>query len=108
MNLIYLTVLLIYLTVLVMKFCSECSCEMNCITAGMEVRPCGNNKAMLDSTTGLEIDCGNGPHRQDCPMGSYCHITLTAARCCPKSELISIELLFGNAINVQTCYFMSI
>nr|XP_037866862.1 agrin isoform X2 [Bombyx mori] len=53
---------------------------------GMEVRPCGNNKAMLDPTTGLEIDCGNGPHRQDCPAGSYCHITLTAARCCPKND----------------------
>lgn len=52
----------------------------------MEVRPCGNNKAMIDPTTGLEIDCGNGPHRQDCPVGTYCHITLTAARCCPKSE----------------------
>ncbi|GBP15490.1 Agrin [Eumeta japonica] len=53
---------------------------------GMEVRPCGNNKAMVDETTGLEIDCGNGPHRQDCPAGSYCHITLTAARCCPKND----------------------
>ncbi|KAG6440429.1 hypothetical protein O3G_MSEX001336 [Manduca sexta] len=53
---------------------------------GMEVRPCGNNKAMVDPTTGLEIDCGNGPHRQDCPVGSYCHITLTAARCCPKND----------------------
>ncbi|XP_026732130.1 agrin-like [Trichoplusia ni] len=53
---------------------------------GMEVRPCGNNKAMVDHTTGLEIDCGNGPHRQDCPVGSYCHITLTAARCCPKND----------------------
>ncbi|XP_060806535.1 agrin-like [Amyelois transitella] len=53
---------------------------------GMEVRPCGSNKAMIDPTTGLEIDCGNGPHRQDCPIGTYCHITLTAARCCPKND----------------------
>ncbi|XP_013176798.1 PREDICTED: agrin-like isoform X2 [Papilio xuthus] len=53
---------------------------------GMEVRPCGNNKAMIDLTTGLEIDCGNGPHRQDCPTGSYCHITVSAARCCPKND----------------------
>ncbi|XP_048489511.1 agrin isoform X2 [Plutella xylostella] len=56
------------------------------IAMSMEVRPCGNNKAMLDPTTGLEIDCGNGPHRQDCPIGSYCHITLSAARCCPKND----------------------
>ncbi|PZC78437.1 hypothetical protein B5X24_HaOG202181 [Helicoverpa armigera] len=58
---------------------------------GMEVRPCGNNKAMIDPTTGLEIDCGNGPHRQDCPAGSYCHITLTAARCCPKNDSRQLE-----------------
>lgn len=58
---------------------------------GMEVRPCGNSKAMIDISTGLEIDCGNGPHRQDCPLGSYCHITLTAARCCPKSKAYLIS-----------------
>lgn len=65
----------------------------------MEVRPCGNNKAMVDPTTGLEIDCGNGPHRQDCPVGSYCHITLNAARCCPKSEyyLNTEQYLFQSA-----------
>lgn len=60
--------------------------KYNVDATGMEVRPCGNSKAMADLATGLEIDCGNGPHRQDCPVGSYCHITLTAARCCPKSE----------------------
>ncbi|XP_047536518.1 agrin-like isoform X1 [Vanessa atalanta] len=58
---------------------------------GMEVRPCGNNKAMIDMSTGLEIDCGNGPHRQDCPPGSYCHITLTAARCCPKNDTKQVD-----------------
>ncbi|CAH4031199.1 unnamed protein product [Pieris brassicae] len=57
------------------------------IAMSMEVRPCGNSKAMIDLSTGLEIDCGNGPHRQDCPLGSYCHITLTAARCCPKNDM---------------------
>ncbi|KAJ8736298.1 hypothetical protein PYW08_006954 [Mythimna loreyi] len=61
------------------------------IAMSMEVRPCGNNKAMVDPTTGLEIDCGNGPHRQDCPVGSYCHITLTAARCCPKNDSRQFE-----------------
>ncbi|XP_049877117.1 agrin-like [Pectinophora gossypiella] len=61
------------------------------IAMSMEVRPCGNNKAMVDPTTGLEIDCGNGPHRQDCPVGSYCHITLTAARCCPKNDTKQME-----------------
>ncbi|XP_063616673.1 agrin-like isoform X6 [Cydia splendana] len=61
------------------------------IAMSMEVRPCGNSKAMVEPTTGLEIDCGNGPHRQDCPVGSYCHITLTAARCCPKNDTKQYE-----------------
>ncbi|XP_063375588.1 agrin-like isoform X6 [Cydia amplana] len=61
------------------------------IAMSMEVRPCGNSKAMVEPTTGLEIDCGNGPHRQDCPAGSYCHITLTAARCCPKNDTKQYE-----------------
>ncbi|XP_047536585.1 agrin-like isoform X2 [Vanessa atalanta] len=61
------------------------------IAMSMEVRPCGNNKAMIDMSTGLEIDCGNGPHRQDCPPGSYCHITLTAARCCPKNDTKQVD-----------------
>ncbi|XP_072942741.1 agrin-like isoform X4 [Epargyreus clarus] len=61
------------------------------IAMSMEVRPCGNNKAMIDMSTGLEIDCGNGPHRQDCPPGSYCHITLTAARCCPKNDSKQVD-----------------
>lgn len=69
----------------------------------MEVRPCGNNKAMIDLSTGLEIDCGNGPHRQDCPPGTYCHITLTAARCCPKSEI-----LFYYAIIIFKLSFLEI
>ncbi|XP_063822042.1 agrin-like isoform X2 [Ostrinia nubilalis] len=61
------------------------------IAMSMEVRPCGNNKAMIDPITGIEIDCGNGPHRQDCPAGTYCHITLTAARCCPKNDSRQME-----------------
>lgn len=63
------------------------------VNTGMEVRPCGNNKAMIDLSTGLEIDCGNGPHRQDCPPGTYCHITLAAARCCPKSEILFYQAI---------------
>ncbi|XP_073957154.1 agrin-like isoform X3 [Choristoneura fumiferana] len=67
---------------------------------GMEVRPCGNSKAMVEPTTGLEIDCGNGPHRQDCPAGSYCHITLTAARCCPKNDTKQYEDKKGNCLEM--------
>nr|XP_032526977.1 agrin-like isoform X4 [Danaus plexippus plexippus] len=61
------------------------------IAMSMEVRPCGNNRAIIDKSSGLEIDCGNGPHRQDCPAGSYCHITLTAAKCCPKNDTKQVD-----------------
>lgn len=75
----------------------------------MEVRPCGNIKAMIDMSTGLEIDCGNGPHRQDCPPGSYCHITLTAARCCPKSKFTKRNTSFHIKVNrIAKMYYYEI
>lgn len=51
---------------------------------GMEVKPCNGDKPLLDHVTEKELDCGNGPHRQDCPSGSYCHQTTRFARCCLK------------------------
>ncbi|CAH0561782.1 unnamed protein product [Brassicogethes aeneus] len=52
----------------------------------MEVKPCKGEKPLLDSTTGKELDCGNGPFRQDCPSGSYCHQTNKFSRCCKKGH----------------------
>ncbi|CAG2057628.1 unnamed protein product, partial [Timema podura] len=34
--------------------------------------------------TRTEYDCGNGPSRQDCPSGTYCHQTTHFAKCCKK------------------------
>lgn len=51
---------------------------------GLEVKPCNGETPLVDETTGLEFDCGSGPHRKDCPSGSYCHQTTRAARCCKK------------------------
>lgn len=51
---------------------------------GMELKPCNGEKPLTDPTTGRELDCGNGPSRQDCPSGSYCHQTTRFARCCTK------------------------
>ncbi|XP_046396911.1 agrin-like [Ischnura elegans] len=53
---------------------------------GMEVRPCGGTASPLrDPVTGIELDCGSGPGRRDCPPAtSYCHQTPNFARCCPK------------------------
>ncbi|XP_068626565.1 agrin-like [Battus philenor] len=54
---------------------------------GMEFRPCGDDEPLTDSE-GRTMDCGGGPHRKDCPAGSYCHHTAKAARCCRKDKTV--------------------
>lgn len=54
----------------------------------MEVKPCNGEKPLLDPNTGKELDCGNGPNRQDCPSGSYCHQTTRFAKCCHKGKAV--------------------
>ncbi|CAH2254781.1 jg15379 [Pararge aegeria aegeria] len=51
---------------------------------GLEFRPCGDDEPLTDAG-GRPMDCGGGPHRKDCPAGSYCHHTAKAARCCRKA-----------------------
>lgn len=53
---------------------------------GMEVKPCNGKKPLTHHLNGRELDCGNGPERQDCPSGSYCHQTSRFAKCCNKSD----------------------
>ncbi|XP_018333493.1 agrin isoform X1 [Agrilus planipennis] len=53
------------------------------VCKGSEVKPCNGEKPVVDPFTNEEFDCGNNANRRDCPTGSYCHITLTVARCCP-------------------------
>lgn len=55
---------------------------------GLEVKPCSGDAPLVDLITGLELDCGSGPHRKDCPSGSYCHQTTKVARCCKKGKTI--------------------
>ncbi|XP_060804776.1 agrin [Amyelois transitella] len=52
---------------------------------GLEFRPCGDDEPLTDAE-GRPMDCGGGPHRKDCPAGSYCHHTAKAARCCRKEK----------------------
>ncbi|KAL0851118.1 hypothetical protein ABMA28_006986 [Loxostege sticticalis] len=52
---------------------------------GLEFRPCGDDESVMDAE-GRPVDCGGGPHRKDCPVGSYCHHTAKAARCCRKEK----------------------
>ncbi|XP_050518916.1 agrin-like [Diabrotica virgifera virgifera] len=55
---------------------------------GMEVKPCKGEKPLTDPVTERELDCGNGPFRQDCPAGSYCHQTAKFSKCCRKNEAV--------------------
>lgn len=48
-----------------------------------QFRPCGDDDPVMDAE-GRPVDCGGGPQRKDCPVGSYCHHTTKAARCCRK------------------------
>ncbi|CAH0727341.1 unnamed protein product, partial [Brenthis ino] len=54
---------------------------------GLEFRPCGDDEPLIDAE-GRPMDCGGGPHRKDCPTGSYCHHTAKAARCCRKDKTV--------------------
>ncbi|XP_041975389.1 agrin-like isoform X3 [Aricia agestis] len=54
---------------------------------GLEFKPCGDDEPITDAD-GRPMDCGGGPHRKDCPAGSYCHHTAKAARCCKKDKTV--------------------
>lgn len=71
------------------------------------MKPCNGEKPLTDMTTGRELDCGNGPSRQDCPSGSYCHQTTRFSRCCLKGKSGSSQLqplnpyLTDNSVTLQ-------
>lgn len=71
-------------------FCFICS-----VLIGMEVKPCKGEKPVTDPVTGRELDCGNGPFRQDCPSGTYCHQTTRFSRCCRKGKLRNFILIIS-------------
>uniref|UniRef100_A0A8D9EBI7 Agrin n=1 Tax=Cacopsylla melanoneura TaxID=428564 RepID=A0A8D9EBI7_9HEMI len=58
---------------------------------GMEVKPCNGEPPVFNLQTGVELDCGSGPNREDCPSDSYCHITQNFARCCRKDSGIYLK-----------------
>ncbi|XP_026471084.1 agrin-like [Ctenocephalides felis] len=53
---------------------------------GAEVKPCKGDLPIVNPLTGVELNCGNRPFRQDCPSGSYCHQTAAFAKCCRKDD----------------------
>lgn len=52
----------------------------------MKVKPCNGESPLKHPLTDKDLDCGNGPMRQDCPSGSYCHQTTRFAKCCAKVD----------------------
>ncbi|XP_073973798.1 agrin-like isoform X3 [Rhodnius prolixus] len=58
---------------------------------GMEVKPCGGDRPLVDPETGEELDCGNGHNRQDCPTEYYCHQTSSFAKCCRKESGVYLK-----------------
>ncbi|XP_035709385.1 agrin isoform X4 [Folsomia candida] len=51
----------------------------------LEVRPC-NGEDPLKNGEGVELNCGSGPYRNNCPAGSFCHRGQNFAKCCKKEE----------------------
>ncbi|KAI1287382.1 Agrin [Halotydeus destructor] len=49
-----------------------------------KVLPCDGEASLVDTATGKEYFCGDGPGYKQCPMSSYCHKTLHFAKCCPE------------------------
>uniref|UniRef100_A0A6P7FT13 Agrin-like n=1 Tax=Diabrotica virgifera virgifera TaxID=50390 RepID=A0A6P7FT13_DIAVI len=70
------------------KYISERKVRPPCGVKWMEVKPCKGEKPLTDPVTERELDCGNGPFRQDCPAGSYCHQTAKFSKCCRKNEAV--------------------
>lgn len=66
----------------------------------MQVKPCNGESPVVDPTSGKELDCGNGPHRQDCPSDSYCHQTPQFARCCRKGKYESKISVKNQSYNI--------
>ncbi|CAB3372768.1 Hypothetical predicted protein [Cloeon dipterum] len=54
-------------------------------TIGLYGSACNGAPPLQDPVSGVEINCGDGPDRRDCPLGSYCHHTSKYAKCCRKS-----------------------
>ncbi|XP_047735915.1 agrin [Hyalella azteca] len=48
-----------------------------------ELIPCNNVSPLVNPATGRDFYCGEGPDKEECPKGSYCHWSLSFAKCCP-------------------------
>ena len=52
--------------------------------ADYELVPCSGDSPLVNPGSGRDYYCGAGPDQEDCPSGSYCHWSLSFAKCCPS------------------------
>ncbi|KAG0728646.1 Agrin [Chionoecetes opilio] len=51
-----------------------------------ELIPCNGDEPLVNPATGRDFYCGKGPDTEICTPGSYCHWTLSFAKCCPLHQ----------------------
>ncbi|XP_063870508.1 agrin-like isoform X4 [Scylla paramamosain] len=51
-----------------------------------ELIPCNGDEPLVNPATGRDFYCGKGPDTEICSPGSYCHWTLSFAKCCPLHQ----------------------
>ena len=54
--------------------------------ADFELIPCNGDEPLVNPATGRDFYCGKGPDTEICTPGSYCHWTLSFAKCCPLHQ----------------------
>ncbi|XP_045102495.1 agrin-like isoform X4 [Portunus trituberculatus] len=66
-------------------FVGECS-EARTSGVNFELIPCNGDEPLVNPATGRDFYCGKGPDTEICTPGSYCHWTLSFAKCCPLHQ----------------------
>ncbi|KAK8377274.1 hypothetical protein O3P69_013725 [Scylla paramamosain] len=66
-------------------FVGECS-EARTSGVNFELIPCNGDEPLVNPATGRDFYCGKGPDTEICSPGSYCHWTLSFAKCCPLHQ----------------------
>ncbi|XP_042234513.1 agrin-like isoform X4 [Homarus americanus] len=67
------------------NFVGDCS-EARPSGVNFELTPCNGDEPLVNPATGRDFYCGKGPDTENCPTGSYCHWTLSFAKCCPLHQ----------------------
>ncbi|CAL4241333.1 unnamed protein product, partial [Meganyctiphanes norvegica] len=66
-----------------------------------ELIPCNGASPLPNPATGRDLYCGEGPDKDECPDSSYCHWSLSFAKCCPLDESNITE---NNTVTESSCH----